>query len=105
MRQKPNMGRPKSRWNPEKDVYASHARQAKVTEEVLRVVLSGVHGHQNPFIRLDVADAVLRLEPELRRVRQEAAQEMRKRQGRTWTEIGIVMGVSRQRAWQIGNGR
>ena len=99
------MGRPKGVWSPEKDTWVLHAKQANVTEKVLAKILDAAYKHKNPVIRLSVADAVLHLEEELREVRQEAIQELRSEMGRSWPEIGSVMGVSRQRAWQIGNGR
>ncbi len=104
MSRAPRMGRPKGTWNPGTDTWILHAQQANVTENVLAAVQKGAYDHRNPVIRLMVADAVLHLHEGLREVRQDAAQEMRKL-GRSWTEIGAVLGVSRQRAWQIGNGR
>ena len=98
------MGRPKSTYNPEKDDYVRHARESKVTAEVLAAVLDGAHNYKNPVIRLSVTDAVLHLEEELRQARQGAVMELREL-GRSWPEIGKVLGVSRQRAWQLGNGR
>ncbi len=98
------MGRPKGTWNPETDAWILHAKQANVTENVLAAVLKGAYEYQNPVIRLMVADTVLHLEEVLREVRQEAIKEMRTR-GRSWSEIGSLMGVSRQRAWQLGKSR
>ncbi len=98
------MGRPKTTWKPEKDAFVSHARNSNVTENILAMVLAGAHNYPNPAIRLSVTDAVLHLEPELRLARQGAVMELREI-GRSWVEIGKVLGVSRQRAWQIGNGR
>jgi hypothetical protein len=102
------VGRPKDTWKPGKDGFVIHAAEAKVTESlqaaVLADILKGAHLYKNPIIRLQVADAVLRLETELIGARREAVQELRS-MGWPWTRIGKVLGVSRQRAWDIGTGR
>ena len=95
------MGRPKSRWNPETDAYVQHARDSNATASALAAVLQGAHAPQNPMIRLAVADGVLHMESELREARRQAIQECRGL-GRTWKEIGRLIGVNPQRAWSIG---
>ena len=105
MPRKTVIGRPKSTWKPEKDVFVAHARESNVTEQALAGVLEVIHTHRNPVIRLSLANAVLHLEKELREARQEAVQEMCSKMGRSYTEIGKLMGVTRQRAWQIGTGK
>ena len=99
------MGRPRSTWDPRKDVFVTHAEAANVTEDVLVAVRNGAFGYRNPWVRLSVVDALLHLGEELHQARKDAVVELRQQQGRTYSEIGALMGVSRQRAWQIGNDR
>ncbi|MGH9205768.1 MAG: hypothetical protein ACRD1G_04310 [Acidimicrobiales bacterium] len=99
-------GRPGDGWKPEKDLFVRHAVEANVTEELLVEIRRSVHGFQNPVIRAQVTDAVLHMEEELRQARREALLELHSQLGWPWQRIGALLGLrSRQRAWQMGNGR
>jgi len=105
------MGRPKTVWSGREKAFLDHAKDANVTEDLLinvddllLKVGKAAHHYSNPVIRLTATDALLHMEDELREARQDAIQELIQ-MGWGWTKIGRLLGISRQRAWQIGNGR
>jgi hypothetical protein len=65
--------------------------------------LAGIKGYSNPVIRLEAAHAILGSEDQIRAERRDATVELRSR-GWTWDEIASLIGTTKQRAWQIGNG-
>jgi len=98
------IGRPKTVWSGAEEADLSHAKWANVTEKVLLEVGHAVHVPKNPVIRLTAAHAFMHMEDEIRDARLDAMLELRQ-MGWGWTKIGRVLGISRQRAWQIGTGR
>lgn len=71
-------------------------------DDVLRVTLAEVTTIGDPAKRAWQAGRVLALVPELAHIRAEAVQTLHA-QGKSWTEVGRLVGVSRGRACAIAH--
>ncbi len=74
-----------------------------VTATALAAITDGLGNYRNPVIRAVTANEILNMGKVLVSARREAVLELRGK-GWGWTRIGKVLGVSRQRAWNIGRG-
>jgi DNA-directed RNA polymerase specialized sigma24 family protein len=90
--------------SPTKRTFIAHARQTQVAERLKESTLAGIRNYSNPVIRLEASHAILMSEDQIRAERREAVNELYA-SGWTWEQIGSLIGVSKQRAWQIGNGQ
>jgi hypothetical protein len=79
------------------------AHQITAADDVVRAALAGVTEPRSPEARLRRAGVLLELAPEIREERRKAIAELREN-GWTWQEIGQIIGLSKDRAWQIGHG-
>ena len=61
-----------------------------------------IRDDKNPVIRLEAAHALLASDALFKAQRREAMLALRS-EGWTWEEIGSVIGLGKERAWQIGN--
>lgn len=97
------LGRPQAVWSAEEKRFLLHAQQAAVADRLTRETLAQLQSYTNPVVRLTASHAVLSLESECLALRRAAMWELREK-GWSWRKIGSLMGMSKQRAHQIGNG-
>ena len=79
----------------------STAGQRQSDEDELQATLWGVEMIRDPIRRARQAERVMRLASEMALIRSEAVLEMRA-EGLSWRQVAEALGVSRGRAWQLG---
>jgi hypothetical protein len=86
----------------------SDDQATRLADHMISSVTGTITGIGDPTDRARAAAALLaavpRLQSGLREIRQAAVQELRA-QGHSWAEVGEAIGVHRNRAQQIGEGR
>lgn len=73
-------------------------------DDELRVAVISVEQIKDPAKRAWQAGRMIELHTRLSDIRTEAVLELRAR-GESWSEIGRLLGVTRARAWQLGQPR
>ena len=79
-----------------------YARQSQAADLFLKRIVDNISDDKNPVIRLEAAHALLASDELFKAQRREAMLALRS-EGWTWEEIGSVIGVGKERAWQVGN--
>lgn len=72
-------------------------------DDSLRATICGVESIRDPVKRAWQAGRVIELRTHMARLRSDAVREMRG-QGMSWGEIAAKLGVTRARAWRMGQG-
>jgi hypothetical protein len=80
-----------------------YARQSQAADLFLKRIVDNIRDDKNPVIRLEASHALLASDELFKAQRREAMLALRS-EGWTWEEIGSVIGVGKERAWQVGNG-
>ena len=72
-----------------------------MADAAISATLASVEQIQDPAKRAWQAGRVIELHTRLSQIRTEAVDELRER-GLSWSEVAGLLGVSRGRAWQLG---
>ena len=79
-----------------------YARESQAADRFLKWIVDNIRDDTNPVIRLEASHALLASDELFKAQRRKAMLALRS-EGWTWEEIGSVIGVGKERAWQIGN--